>query len=180
MKKVLMILADGFEEIEALGTADILRRAKLELSIAGLNEGLITSVQGIKITPDCKLSDIEIDQFDAVVLPGGQPGANNLNADKRVIEILHKFNDEKKLICAICAAPFILAEQGILKGRKATCFPAYKDVLNESYVEQKVVVDGNIIPSRGPATAPDFAFTIVDKLVDTRVSETLKKAMLYI
>jgi len=179
MAKIALILADGFEEIEALATADILRRAKADVFIAGLKEGPVLSARGVKILPDGLIDSVSADSFDALVLPGGQPGADNLNADKRVAELLYDFNAKNKLICAICAAPYILAEKGLLKGRKATCFPSYAEVLGESYVEKKVVEDGNIITSRGPATAPDFAFAIVDRLVDKRITDTLRKAMLY-
>ncbi|WP_265823771.1 DJ-1 family glyoxalase III [Geovibrio ferrireducens] len=179
MAKIALILADGFEEIEALGTADILRRAKADVFIAGLREGAVSSSRGVRVLPDGLIDSVNADDFDAIVLPGGQPGADNLNADRRVIDLLYSFNEKGKLICAICAAPYILAEKGFLKGKKATCFPSYAEVLGESYVEKKVVEDGNIITSRGPATAPDFAFAIVDRLIDKRITDTLKKAMLY-
>lgn len=180
MAKAAVILADGFEEIEAFSVIDILRRAKIETFIAGLKEGAVTSARGVKVTPDGLVDEVTADGFDAVILPGGQPGADNLNADKRVGNLLLAFNNAGKLVCAICAAPYILAEKGLLKGRKATCFPAYAEVLGESYIEEvKVVEDGNIITSRGPATAPDFAFKIVDRLAGKEVTDSLRKSMLY-
>ena len=179
MARAVLILADGFEEIEALSVVDILRRAKVEVFIAGLKEGYAASARGVKVLPDGLIGGIKAADFDAIILPGGQPGADNINADNKVAELLYEFNEAGKLICAICAAPYILAEKGLLNGKKATCFPSYAEALGESYIEQKVVEDGNIITSRGPATAPDFTFKLVDRLAGKEITDSLRKAMLY-
>jgi 4-methyl-5(b-hydroxyethyl)-thiazole monophosphate biosynthesis len=179
MSKAVVVLADGFEEIEALSVVDILRRAKVEVFIAGIKDGFATSARGVKVLPDGHINVVSVENFDAIILPGGQPGADNINADNRTIELLHEFNKADKLVCAICAAPYILAEKGFLTDKKATCYPSYAEVLDESYIEQTVVESGNIITSRGPATASEFAFKIVDRLAGKEVTDSLRKAMLY-
>ncbi|WP_022850561.1 DJ-1 family glyoxalase III [Limisalsivibrio acetivorans] len=180
MAKAVIILADGFEEIEALSVIDILRRAKIDIKTAAIRDGYVESARGVRVIADVSIDDVKLEDYAAIILPGGQPGADNLSADQRVRDLLQRFYDADQLVCAICAAPFILADMGILDGKRATCYPAYAErLVNAKYLEDPVVEDGNVITSRGPATAPDFGFKIAERMVDRRMSDTLKKAMLY-
>lgn len=180
MARVVVPLADGFEEIEAMSIIDILRRAGIEVVIAGLHDGPITSARGVKVIPDTTIDTIKAEDFDMIVLPGGQPGSDNLNADQRVRNLIVEFYSKGKLTGAICAAPYVLANAGILKGKKATSYPAYKDkITGAMYLEDNVVEDGNVITSRGPATAACFAFKIVERLKGKETAENIRKAMLF-
>lgn len=180
MARVVVPLADGFEEIEAMSIIDILRRAGIEVVIAGLHDGPITSARGVKVIPDTTIDTIKAEDFDMIVLPGGQPGSDNLNADQRVRNLIVEFYSKGKLTGAICAAPYVLANAGILEGKKATSYPAYKDkITGAMYLEDNVVEDGNVITSRGPATAACFAFKIVERLKGKETAENIRKAMLF-
>lgn len=159
MKKVLLILADGFEEIEALGTADILRRLKVDVVLAGLDSAeTITGAHGMKIIPDATLSDVARDTFDAVILPGGMPGAANLDNSTTVTDVLIKAEKENKIIAAICAAPFVLAKRGLLNGKTFTMYPGFDSELGGlTYTAAPAEVDGNIITGKGPGAFTEFA-----------------------
>ena len=180
-KKALLILALGFEEIEAIACIDILRRADLQVTLAGLNGTRVESSRGVTITSDKRLNEVN-DDFDACILPGGMPGAKNLSESQKVTSILNKMNQEKKLIAAICASPaIILAPLGIIDNKTATCYPGMQNNFNSSttYKKDKVVIDENIITSRGPGTALDFALKIVEYLEGKAISEKVKKDIIY-
>ncbi|PLX70278.1 MAG: DJ-1 family protein [Denitrovibrio sp.] len=181
MAKVIVVLADGFEEIEAVSVIDILRRAEVEVVVAGLRDSLIKGAQGLMIKPDCALESLDGDDFEMIVLPGGTQGARNILNDAVCDRLLRKFAEEDKYIAAICAAPFVLAEKGLLKGCMATSYPGFKDIVEKDaeYQEAIVVVDENIITSRGPATAAEFAFTLVELLVEEDTAEKLREGMLF-
>jgi 4-methyl-5(b-hydroxyethyl)-thiazole monophosphate biosynthesis len=180
MARVVVPLADGFEEIEAMSIIDILRRAGIETVIAGLHERPITSARGVKVLPDTTIDTIKAEDFDMIVLPGGQPGTDNLNADERVKKLIQDFYNKGKLTGAICAAPYVLANAGVLEGKKATSYPTYKEKLgNVNYLEDIVVEDLNVLTSRGPGTAACFAFKIVEKLAGKEKADQLKQAMLF-
>ena len=165
MKKVLVTLAPGFEEIEAVTVIDVLRRSGARVSIAGTIDGLIEGARGVKVAPDEYLNNMKTDDLDLLVLPGGQPGTDNLKNDPRITALLKKMADKKKLIGAICAAPIILEKNGLLQNRKRTSHPSVKEVLTGNlYLEESVVVDQNIITSRGPGTAMEFALKLVELL----------------
>lgn len=179
MPKVLVLLADGFEEVETMSIVDVLRRAEIETVLAGLHRMPILGSRGVKVVPDALLDSIQSDDFDMLVLPGGQPGTDNLNADPRVQELLKQFMNKRKNIAAICAAPLVLANAGILDGRHVTSYPSYKDSLGQVHYEEKnVVSDGNILTSRGPGTALHFALAIVERLVNKEKAERIRQAML--
>lgn len=179
MAKAVIILARGFEELEAVAVIDVLRRAQIEVTIAGLDDGAVESARRVKIIPDTTIDNVKANDYDIVILPGGMPGTDNLNADGRVKQLLLDFASKGKLAGAICAAPYVLANTGLLDGKKATSYPTYKDKLgNVDYKEDKVVIDGNVLTSRGPATALCFGFAIVEKLVGKEKAEEVKKAML--
>lgn len=179
-KKAIIVLADGFEEIEAVTVIDILRRAEVNITVAGLGDTKVTGSRGLNITVDKKLDEAGSD-FDALIFPGGMPGATNLAASDKVKNLIQKMHSEDRLIAAICAAPaIVLAPTGILKGRSATSYPGMqknfgKDV---TYKEENVITDGNIITSRGPGTALLFALTIVEKLAGKEIKDKIKKATL--
>ncbi|GAB6071896.1 DJ-1/PfpI family protein [Venenivibrio stagnispumantis] len=180
MANVVVPLADGFEEIEAMSIIDILRRAGINVVIAGLHDGYISSTRGVKVIPDTTIDKINPDDFDMIVLPGGQPGTDNLNADERVKNLIKHFYNKGKLTGAICAAPYVLSEAGVLEGKKATSYPTYKDKLkNVNYLEDMVVEDSNVLTSRGPGTAACFALKIVEKLVGKEKADEIKKATLF-
>lgn len=180
IKKALVILADGFEEIEAITAIDILRRAGIEVAVAGLQELKVTGAHGLAVMADKKLVEVT-GNFEACVLPGGLPGAANLAASKLVTDILKKMQGQGKIIAAICAAPaLVLSPLGILDGKNATCYSGMEKEFknNTRFKPDPVVVDGNVITSRGPSTALLFALAIVEKLLGREASEELRKATL--
>lgn len=179
MPRVAVILADGFEEVEAMAIIDVLRRAELDAVIAGLHDGPVASARKVKVIPDTVIDTVKADDFDMIVLPGGQPGSDNLNADPRVKALIKDFSRKGRLIGAICAAPIVLASAGALQGKRATSYPSYKDRLGGAvYEEKSVVVDGNVLTSRGAGTALSFGLAIVEKLVSKEKAQKIKEAML--
>jgi 4-methyl-5(b-hydroxyethyl)-thiazole monophosphate biosynthesis len=171
--RLIVPLAEGFEEIEAVAIIDVLRRANIKVDVVGVEDEIVAGRNGIKILCDKIISDVKPEDYDGIVLPGGNPGYKNLENNQQVINFIKYFNSKGKLIAAICAAPTILEKIGILEGKKATCFPSMKDKIR-NFVDEKVVVDDNIITSQGPGTAIEFALEIV-KLLDPSYYEQLKK-----
>jgi 4-methyl-5(b-hydroxyethyl)-thiazole monophosphate biosynthesis len=178
MVKALVLMAQGFEEIELSSIVDILRRGNISVTIAGLSSGLITGSRGIKIQPDVLLDSID-ELFDIIILPGGSPGYINLGNDKRVLDLVNRYYSEGKIVAAICAAPSVLAKAGILEKRKATIFDGMEDLLkNAKYVNQTVVEDQNIITSQGPGTSIEFALTILLRLTNEKKVREIKDQLL--
>jgi 4-methyl-5(b-hydroxyethyl)-thiazole monophosphate biosynthesis len=167
-------LADGFEDIEALTVVDILRRAGIKVDTVGVVGTVIVSRSDVRVFADKKISDINADDYDAIVLPGGTQGVQNLSRSSRLIEILKDFNKKGKLIAAICAAPSVLAKIGLLDDKKATIFPGMEKELPKPRAE-RVVVDGNIITSQAPGTAIEFALAIVGKLLGKEKAYQVEK-----
>lgn len=166
MPKVLVPLAQGCEEIEAITVIDILRRAGIEVISAGLDTQPVHASRGVMLLPDTTLDEALQHDFDMVVLPGGQPGTNNLNADARIIKLLQDTAQQGKFVAAICAAPSVLAAAGLLDGRHATSFPGALDAFPQVRQQYAAVVeDGKLITSRGPGTAIDFALTLAERLL---------------
>lgn len=164
MASVLVTLADGCEELEAVTIIDLLRRADLDVVAASLNGRPVTASRGVTIVPDMSLDEALKRDYDMVVLPGGGKGADNLEADLRVRALLKKMADSGKFTAAICAAPKVLAAAGLLQDKRATSFPGYLDKMNirgMRYQQDAVVRDGRIITSRGPGTAMDFALELI-------------------
>ncbi|HEL9634936.1 TPA: DJ-1/PfpI family protein [Streptococcus suis] len=164
MVKVAVMLANGFEEIEALAPVDIFRRADFQCDMIGLTSIRVEGSHAIKVEAD-SLFDGDLSQYDLIVLPGGMPGSINLRDDDRLIAELQKAVTNGKRVAAICAAPIVLDRAGLLAGRRYTCFPGKEaDIDLGSHVEENVVVDGPIITSRGAGTSLEFAYTLVDLL----------------
>jgi len=181
MTKALVFLATGFEEIEAITIVDVLRRAGVDVTVAGLTPNVVEGAHGVKIVPDKPIDDVKIDDFDAVVVPGGNPGYKNLRKDPRVIDIIKEAFDSNKLVAAICAAPAVLSDAGVLEGKACTIYPGMENELRKGGGKPKmdmVVVDGNIVTSRGPATALPFALKLAEKLVGKQVAENVSKKTL--
>lgn len=174
MKRVLVPLAPGFEEIEAVTIIDILRRGEVHVTVAGTSLGPITGSRGVVITPDTTLDTVVDATFDMVVLPGGGPGTEALRRDARVASIVKRQADRGDWIAAICAAPTVLADAGLLAGRRATSYPAYRSQLpGADYQTDRVVVDGKLITSRSPGTALEFALTLVEHLEGPEASHRI-------
>lgn len=180
MSKVLVILAPGFEEIEAITVIDILRRANIETTVAGLNDELTTGSHQLSIKCNTILAGINQQEFSHLILPGGQPGTKNLRNDSRVLELITNFYHQQKVIAAICAAPTVLQAAGILEGKKVTSYPAERQNLSSvHYSEDKVVIDKNIITSRGVGTAIDFALTVVENITSSDMRKIIAEKILW-
>lgn len=167
MKRVLVPLAPGFEEIEAITVIDILRRADIHVTVAGTVPGTITASRGTRHLPDCLLADCRPNDYDLLVLPGGLPGTTNLRQDPRLRSIIETFRARHRPIAAICAAPTILAAYGLLTGKTATSHPSVRDEIAKvagHVSEERVVVDGDLITSQAAGTAMEFAFKLVEYL----------------
>ncbi|MCA1978540.1 MAG: DJ-1/PfpI family protein [Thiobacillus sp.] len=167
MAKVLVPLADGCEELEAVTIIDLLRRAGIEVTTAGLKPGIVRASRGVQLVPDVTLDVALQDSYDMVVLPGGMPGAAHLKDDPRILDLVRRMAAAGKYTAAICAAPTVLLEAGVLAGRQATSYPGFLDALNPPGVNVSaapVVADGTVITSRGPGTAMDFALTLIEAL----------------
>ncbi len=179
MAKVLVPLADGCEELEAVTIIDLLRRAGVEVTAAGLKEGVVRASRGVQLVPDTTLEVALGDDYDMVVLPGGMPGASNLKADVRILELLKKMAAAGKYTAAICAAPMVLAEAGVLEGREATSYPGFLDGLADVTVRTEAVVqDGTVLTSRGPGTAMDFALALVETLKGTATRQQVEAGLI--
>lgn len=181
MRKIGIFMANGCEEIEGLTVVDIVRRAGLDItmiSISGSRE--VTSSHNVTFLADAIKNDVDYNEFEGIILPGGMPGTLNLGADETVVQVIRQFARERKLVAAICAAPSILGQEHILEGKNATCHPGFEDkLLGAVWKKEPVVVDGNIITSRGMGTAIDFGLEIVRYFTDEGTVEKLKKDLVY-
>ena len=177
---IYVFLANGFEEIEAMSVIDILRRADLEVTTVGVGGSEITGAHGVKVVADLPADEADFIDVDLMVLPGGQPGADNLteSADvQRCIDLCLEYNVP---MAAICAAPMVFGRKGLLDGKKATCFPGCVGGMGKAQVTGKEVeIDGLFITSKGPATAQMFAFTLVGLMVGREKVDEICKGMLY-
>lgn len=168
MPKVLVPLAQGCEELEAVTIIDLLRRANIDVTTAGLDKQTVTASRGVKLVPDTDLDSALKQEYDMIVLPGGLPGADHLDNDPRIRALLKKMAGNHKYTAAICAAPKALANAGVLDGKKATSYPGFLDDMdlpNTKITNEAVVIDGKVITSRGPGTAMDFALTLIETLL---------------
>jgi len=180
--KVMVFLANGFEEVEALTVVDYLRRMDIEVDTVSITqEKQVNGAHDIPVLADKTIDEIdEVDSYDGVVIPGGMPGATNLRDNPRVIEIVKEMDNKGKLAAAICAGPIVLEKAGVISGKKVTSYPGFEDQLSSGVYEQESVVrDQNIITARGPALAVDFAIEIVKYLLGQEKADELKKGILY-
>lgn len=184
MPRVLVPLAEGCEELEAVTIVDLLRRAGIEVTSAGLRGGPVTCSRGTVILPDTTLDSVLDQDFDMIVLPGGLPGAEHLEDDVRLRQLLDRHARAGGFTAAICAAPKVLASAGLLEGRRATSYPGVLEALNSAHIEvteHPVEVDGKVVTSRGPGTAMDFALTLIELLLGPearhRVEQPLQRPM---
>ncbi len=166
MRKVAIILAPGYEEIEAVAPLDILRRAGIEVVIAGLTPDPVPSARDVRIVPDTTIDNLNAKELDMVILPGGAGGVDNLKKDERVKKLVEEIRSMNKTVAAICAAPTALVDYGVLGNRKATVYPSLRDNLGSAiYTEERVVVDKGIVTSQGPGTAIEFGLKLVEILL---------------
>lgn len=178
-KKVIVPLATGFEEIEALTIVDILRRANVDVTMAALESLQVRGAHGVVVVADALLRELDGNVFDMIALPGGLPGATNLAADLTTQALLKEFDAKGKAIAAICAAPYALKTAGVLK-KSYTCYPGFQEkIAQEGYnANDKVIQDGNVTTSQGPSTAMLFALSLVEQLCSREIALQLKKDLL--
>lgn len=177
--RVLIPLANGVEELEAVTIIDVLRRGRVDVTSAALGDSLtVKGSHGITLLADALWSSLDSDAFDVLVLPGGGKGTETLAADERILEAVRTFNDNQKIVAAICAAPTVLATAGILHSHRATCYPDCAPQLGESYDDAPVIADDTIITSQGPGTAMLFALVLVKHLVGEDVAQHVAAGLL--
>ena len=167
MVKVAVILANGFEELEALTPVDVLRRANAQVDTISIFEKVATSSHGVNVVADKVIGEVCLDDYDIIVLPGGMPGAKNIAENSTVVSSVEKALKSNKLVCAICASPaVVLASHGLLNGYNATCYPApeFISAIGDKYVNQNVCTSNNLITANGPKSAFEFALAICKKL----------------
>ncbi|MES9815452.1 MAG: DJ-1 family glyoxalase III [Candidatus Thiodiazotropha sp.] len=180
MARVLVPLAEGCEELEAVTITDLLTRADIEVVTAGLKDGPVKASRGITLVPDTTLDAVMDQAFDMMVLPGGLPGADNLDADPRIHELLKRLNQQGKFTAAICAAPKVLAGAGLLQGRRATSYPGVLDNMDLPQVDvqlERVISDDRVITSRGPGTAMDFALELIEQLSGRETRDQVEQGL---
>ena len=167
MSHVLVPLAQGFEELEAITITDLLVRAGINVTTCGLDEKPVTASRGTTVIPTTSIDKVMDEQFDLIVLPGGLPGADHLRDNEQIQSLLKKQAADERYVAAICAAPKALAQAGLLEGKTATCFPGVLDALendNINITKNAIEIDGKVITSRGPGTAMDFTLKLIEIL----------------
>jgi 4-methyl-5(b-hydroxyethyl)-thiazole monophosphate biosynthesis len=179
-KKVVVLLANGFEEVEAVTPIDYLRRAGAEVTVAGVGGSVITSSRGLSVRADVGVSELEDVPWDAVVVPGGMPGASNIAADAACVELIKNQVAAERLLAAICAAPaVVLAPLGLLAGRRFTCYPGReRDVSGARWSDARVVSDDHVITSRGAGTAGEWSVEIIAELFGEGEAKKISDAVL--
>lgn len=179
-KKVIVLLAEGFEEIEAVTPVDVLHRAGAEVTLAGVGGTLIKGAHGVSYAADAELSKVAANNYDLVVFPGGMPGAKHLGDSETARKLAETTYHAGALVAAICAAPVMtLGAWGMLAGKKATCYPGMENMFpaEVKFSSDRVVVDGNIITSRGPGTALEFSLALVHQLIGADAAGQLAQGM---
>lgn len=180
MKKVYVFFADGFEEIEALASVDVLRRAGLEVEMVSVTpDEIVTGAHGVSMFCDVNIVNCDLGDAALLLLPGGMPGAATLGESEELCKALLKQAEAGKPLAAICAAPMVLGKLGLLRGKKATCYPGFEEYLDGAqYTANLVEQDGNIITGKGPGAAIPFALTIVEHLVGKAMRQELEAGMM--
>lgn len=181
MKRAVMLFAEGFETVEALMVVDLLRRGGVEVTMTSINEDdMVRSSQGIGVEMDATMDEIDVLDYDAVILPGGMPGTIHLGESEAVKNTLLLMNENDKIVSAICAAPGVLGKHGLLEGKNACSYPEHEVNLLGAHVSREpVVVDGNIVTSRGLGTAMEFGFQLLELLVSKEKADEVKTAIVY-
>lgn len=181
MKKLLVFIADGTEEVEVLTVVDYLRRAEVEVDLVSVGEsGKIKGAHDVYIGADMTIDEIKENNYDAIYVPGGMPGAENIKNTEKAISLIKEGFENKKIISALCAAPIVLEEAGVLEGKDFTCYPGFEDEIKSgNYKDQNVVVDENVITGKGPAIAAELAFKLIEALVGKEKSEEVREGTLY-
>lgn len=181
MPKTAIFLADGFEEIEALTVVDLLRRANIEIStVSIMGRKNVTGSHNITVEADALLEETDFDSLDMLILPGGMPGTTNLADCKALTDKIKEFDEKDKMLCAICAAPTVFGKLGILKGKKACCFPGREDDLLGADVQTSSVTrDGHFITSRGMGTAIDFGLAIIEHYQGSDAATSMASKIVY-
>ena len=181
MSKVAVMLADGFEDVEAITAIDLMRRAGIEVTTVSVNaDDTVTTSHKIVLKTDAVLDNTDLDAFDMIVLPGGMPGTVNLGKTKALTDKIIEFNSKGKMLGAICAAPTVFGSLGILEGKRACCYPGMEDgLIGAIKSTNNVEVDGNINTSRGVGTAIDFALAIITKLVSKNAADDIATGIVY-
>ena len=176
-----ILIAPGFEDIEALAPTDILRRCRLDVKLVSITEDLtVESAHGLKVEADQLFSETDFSQSEALILPGGWPGAKNLSEHEGLRQILISHEREQKLTCAICAAPMVLGMNGLLQGRRATCYPGFEKYLSGATLSENLVEeDAHIITGRGPGAAMAFGYAIAARFTGNDFVGKLKEGMIY-
>ena len=181
-KKVALFIEDGSEELEFIAPLDIMRRANLDVDLIAANDkDFIISSHNVKIVADKRISEVDnILDYDAIVIPGGMPGATNLRDNEKIISFYKEMYANKRLVAAICAAPIVLSTAGIINNTNFTCYPGFETQINSNKynAEQAVVINGNVITAQGPALAMLFGFEIVKYLLDEKTAKSISDAML--
>ena len=180
MKTIFVFLADGFEEIEALTPVDILRRAGLSVkTVSVMDEQVVAGAHGVPVMADVMFDEVNAEDAEMILLPGGLPGATNLDAHQGLSQMILDFAKEEKPLAAICAAPLVFGNRGLLEGKKATCYPGFETYLKGAqYTAALVEKDGNFITGKGPGAAMEFAFAIVEKYCGMDKVNELKQGMM--
>ncbi len=176
MIKVLVPLADGSEEMEAVIVVDTLRRVPWRVTTAGIGPGIVTGARGVRLVPDAAWADLDPTAFDLLVIPGGSAGVEALARDPRVLEAVRGFATAGKWLAAVCAGPLVLQAAGVLAGRRATCHPEVS-LSQTRRLPDRVVVDGRLVTSQGPGTTLEFALAIVREVEGAAAAEKLAKSM---
>jgi len=180
MSTVLVPLAQGCEELEAVTIIDLLRRAGITVVTAGLDKEPVQASRGVMLIPDTTLDEAIKQSFDMIVLPGGLPGADHLDNDPRIHQLLKDMYQQGKYTAAICAAPKVLANAGLLANKKATCYPGVLDkmsVPHQHFVDAPVIKDGQVITGRGPGTAMDFTLELIETLVGREIRDQVEAGL---
>ena len=180
MKTIFVFLADGFEEIEALAPVDILRRAGLSVkTVSVMDEQVVAGAHGVPVLADVMFDEVNAEDAEMILLPGGLPGATNLDAHQGLSQMILDFAKEEKPLAAICAAPLVFGNRGLLEGKKATCYPGFETYLKGAqYTAALVEKDGNFITGKGPGAAMEFAFAIVENYCGMDKVNELKQGMM--
>lgn len=182
MKDLLILLADGFEDIEALTVADYLRRAELDVDLVSISDNnVVKSAHGVKVLADKTFIEINFEDYKGLYIPGGLPGATNLAKDEKIVEAAEMYLQEDKYVAAICAGPIVLDKAELLKNKKFTCFPGFEQNLSvQDRLDEPVVFDENMITAMGPSFAQVLAFELIKLFKGEGVAEEVKKSTLFV